>query len=194
MQGVRRWMGTQTPANSRKSSRKSAKKTGEHSNKSKYRSSKDVGGSESIDGGGGKGTGKKLTTENVLRKVMDPYVEESEMVQYEGYINQYQTLLEEEDKYPSRKEKEVYARAVGLARGVDFGDHIGDADVTGAVEDIVVRFVQLGRPEFVDGYFRDDPEDAISGGAHGTEPVGAGGNTGGQTFNYEKWVGMGRLH
>ena len=104
------------------------------------------------------------------------------------YINQYQTLLDEEDKYPSRQEREVYAKAILTAAG-----DRPDWDST-PPEDAFVRHVQLASPEFVDAYFRDEGltmDLSREGSATNIGQTGSGTMTVGHPFNYGKWVGMG---
>ncbi|KAL5533429.1 FIG4 [Sanghuangporus sanghuang] len=175
MQGVRRWMGTQS-SSLHKSFRKPVKKI------------------EAKQTAREPEPGEKTSTEFISRQLLNPKVPDNELKQYEGYINQYQTLLEEEDKYPSRQEREVYAKAVltGL------GDR-PDWDIA-PPEEAFVRHVQLAKPSFVDKLFREEggrreaaATSATAGGAGGPgggvgHSVGATGYT---TFNYEKWVKLG---
>lgn len=107
-------------------------------------------------------------------------------------------MLEEEDKYPSRQEREVYAKAIltGL------GDR-PDWDIA-PPDEAFIRHVQLAKPSFVDRLFRDDGgrrEATVFGGpgAGGGGPGVGGGHISGvtgsgqghTTFNYEKWVRTG---
>lgn len=109
------------------------------------------------------------------------------------YIDQYQTLLEDEGKFPSRQDREVYVKAVRTAAG-DRPDWDNEEP-----DKAYVRYVQMTSPSFVDSYLRDTNAPAPS--LLSTETRSSNrerdrqpgqekhSNLGfGPTFNYEKWV------
>ncbi|THH05147.1 hypothetical protein EW145_g5006, partial [Phellinidium pouzarii] len=158
MQGVRRWMGSQPSSSHHKSARKAV-------NKAEAKQAKhEVEPSE------------KLSTEYIAKQLMNPEVPDDELRQYRGYINQYQTLLEEEDKYPSRQEREVYALAILTA----VGDR-PDWEIESPPDEAFVRHVQLSTSKALDNYFREGAESGRR-----EAGMGVGGHP--TTFNYEKWM------
>ncbi|KAH8114285.1 hypothetical protein DFH11DRAFT_1509372 [Phellopilus nigrolimitatus] len=156
MQGVRRWMGAQPPSSLHKSFRKVTSKA--EAKHAKHETE----------------PGEKNSTEHIAKRLMDPEVPDDELEQYEGYINQYQTLLEEEDKYPSRQEREVYALAVLTAEG-----DRPDWEIESPSDEAFVRHVQLSQPSFLDSFLREGTE-------AGRRELSVGVPT--SLFNYEKWV------
>ena len=99
------------------------------------------------------------------------------------YINQYQTLLEEEDKYPSRQEREVYAKAILTATGDRPDWDIAPPDETDT------KYVQILQQESVDKMYRENNSGKEAG--HHTSSLTS--YTSGTTANYENWVKNGTL-
>lgn len=96
-------------------------------------------------------------------------------------MNQYQSLLSEEGKYPSRQDREVYA----LAELAGKGDRPDWED--SQPEEAFVKYVQLSAPSFLDHYFRESSETERS---EPTVSFAASSlqNRATTSYNYEKYL------
>ncbi|PPQ73912.1 hypothetical protein CVT26_006660 [Gymnopilus dilepis] len=102
----------------------------------------------------------KHSTEAVALACLDPTVSESEVIEYQGYIDQCQELLDAPTTYGERKDLEVYSAAVQTARG----------DNLEYWEDEIPK-------DFV-AYVEKSSAGYLNGGSNAF-PV---------TFNYERWL------
>lgn len=113
-----------------------------------------------------------------------PYLLFTNTLYFCSYINQYQSLLSEEGRYPSRHDREVYALAELTAKGErpDWEDN--------QPEEAFVNYVKLSAPSYLDHYFRIPADRKRS--EHSVS-FAAGSHSATTTYNYEKYLRGGLL-
>jgi len=153
MQGMRKWMSTSSSSNLHKTHNDMVRKA-----ETKH-ARNDV---ESFDAN---------STEYIVSQLMDPNVPDEEIAEYEGYINQYETLLDAPSTYhPDSKDRDVYQNAVRTAIG-DRPDWVDEPP-----DRAYAAYVERSSPALLDNSMSTSRRD------YGHAPA---------PFNYEKWVGGG---
>ncbi|KAF5343594.1 hypothetical protein D9757_013690 [Collybiopsis confluens] len=106
------------------------------------------------------------STELVARQLLDPFVSEEEVVEYQGYIDQCQELLDAPFDSGAREDLEVYAMNVRTASG-DYSDWMDEEPPEPPRE--FVSYVERGSAQYFEGI----------GGRREVFPV---------LDNYERWL------
>lgn len=105
----------------------------------------------------------KYSTEGMATRLLDPTVSETEVAEYQGYIDQCQELLDAPSTMGERKNIEIYSNAVRTAAGEEMADWPWPEDPLPKY----VAYVERGQKCYLDG----KPGEGC--------PV---------QFNYEKWL------
>lgn len=142
-----------------------------------------------------KSTADRYSTEALARHLLEPSVSEMERQEYQGYIDQYQELLESHDiDYDfrrtggrDRKDLEVYANAVKIASGLAPGPLTIDSSLSSLNAS---EMEQAPVPKEFTAYLEFPSRQYIDAGSRkeSMTVVGGGG------FNYERWLASFRAH
>ncbi|KAJ7632128.1 SacI homology domain-containing protein [Roridomyces roridus] len=125
VQGVRRWIGS-NPSSSLKNN---------HSKVPDRVETKKPDVEPEVD---------RHSTEGLARYLLDPSVSETEEAEYQGYIDQYQELLDAPSTSGERKDLDMYSLAVRTALGEV-------PDWTGEIPKEFVTYVEHGSKQYLDG-------------------------------------------
>ncbi|PPQ98648.1 hypothetical protein CVT24_004146 [Panaeolus cyanescens] len=154
VQGVRRWIGSQ-PSRNRAHLRHHQESRGQAVRVKKDKPKTPTEGT----------TLDRNSSEQVARALLDPTVSADEEAEYQGYIDQYQDLLEAPSTL-ERKDLEVYNNAIQTAKGAGLLEVWTD-DPEDVYSRDLVAYVEKSSTRYLDGVEKE------------AFPV---------TFNYERWL------
>ncbi|PBK87930.1 hypothetical protein ARMGADRAFT_997455 [Armillaria gallica] len=146
VQGVRKWIGSQNVTTPKKPNGKPTART--ETRKASFEPEFDR---------------HSLSTEAIAKQMLEPFVSETEEAEYQGYIDQYEELLDAPSTRSERKDLEMYKAAVRMATG----DMTESQDIDEESSEYF-GYVEYGSVQYHEGQGRKEPL-----------PI---------SFNYERWL------